>query len=145
MTMNNLAAIKRVHRRAPEHDLQTRCLAYARANYPATRGLLFAIPNGGARDARTGATLKREGVLAGVPDMALVSAGQTHYFEFKAPKGRASRAQLDLHASWMQQGVAVRMIRNPVDWARALEDILGVLPDTPANRLKRLHFTGLID
>lgn len=34
-------------------------------------GMLFAIPNGGARDARTGAMLKREGVRAGVWDLFL--------------------------------------------------------------------------
>ena len=34
-------------------------------------GMLFAIPNGGARDHITGAMLKREGVRAGVWDMFL--------------------------------------------------------------------------
>lgn len=33
--------------------------------------LLFAIPDGGRRDAVTGAHLKAEGVRAGVPDMFL--------------------------------------------------------------------------
>jgi hypothetical protein len=34
-------------------------------------GMLIAIPNGGARDARTGAMLKREGVRPGVWDLFL--------------------------------------------------------------------------
>jgi hypothetical protein len=38
-------------------------------------GMLIAIPNGGARDARTGAMLKREGVRPGVWDLFLAKPG----------------------------------------------------------------------
>lgn len=52
--------------------------------------LMFAIPNGGARNAATGAVLKREGVKAGVPDIFLPwpSCGRHGLFvEMKKPGG----------------------------------------------------------
>lgn len=55
-------------------------------------GMLIAIPNGGARDARTGAMLKREGVRAGVWDLFLAKpdlcAGHGLWIEVKSPKRR---------------------------------------------------------
>lgn len=49
---------------------------------------LYAIPNGGKRDARTAAMLKAEGVRVGVPDVCLpvpvfADAGGPHYQHFK--------------------------------------------------------------
>lgn len=59
--------------------------------------LMFAIPNGGARDAVTGAILKREGVKKGVPDIFLpVARGPYHglFIEMKAGKrGKVSAEQ----------------------------------------------------
>lgn len=54
---------------ATEHDLQVACVGWFRAAYPKYAGLMFAIPNGGARSAVQGAKLKAEGVLRGVPDL----------------------------------------------------------------------------
>jgi len=51
---------------------------------------MFAIPNGGAREAITGAILKREGVSAGVPDVFLaVARGKRHglFIEMKRKCG----------------------------------------------------------
>ena len=47
-------------------------------DHPET-SLLFAVPNGGLRNKRVAATLKREGVKSGVPDMIL-AAPTTGYF-----------------------------------------------------------------
>jgi len=50
--------------------------------------LLFAIPNGGHRNAWIGAALKRQGVKAGVPDMMLpVSRGGYHGLFIELKKG----------------------------------------------------------
>lgn len=55
-----------------EHQEQVRFFLLARSYLPAhMRGLLFAIPNGGKRNIVTAMKLKREGVLAGVPDIML--------------------------------------------------------------------------
>lgn len=64
--------------------------------FPELAERLFAVPNGGRRDALTGARLKAEGVIAGVADLILlVPSG--HYgallIEMKTGKGRQSQAQ----------------------------------------------------
>lgn len=55
------------------------------------------IPNGGARDARTGAMLKRLGTLAGMPDLVVIlPRGRVLWLEVKGSKGRTSTAQTDI-------------------------------------------------
>lgn len=59
--------------------------------------VMYAIPNGGRRDAITGARLKAEGVLAGVPDIFLAVPAHGYaglYIELKRRNGgRVSPAQ----------------------------------------------------
>lgn len=58
--------------------------------------LLYHVPNGGKRDARTAAILKRCGVKAGVPDLVLPVARCGYhglYIELKAGKNRTSEKQ----------------------------------------------------
>jgi len=67
--------------------------------YGVPESLLFAIPNGGARDCITGARLKAEGVRKGIPDLCLaVPNNDFHglYIEMKTEKGRASKEQKEL-------------------------------------------------
>lgn len=67
----------------------------ARCEYPELE-LLHHIPNGGKRNAREAAGLKRQGVKAGVPDICLpVPRGQYHglYIELKAGKNKTSKYQ----------------------------------------------------
>jgi hypothetical protein len=53
----------------------------------------FAVPNGGARNAKTGARLKAEGVKPGVPDIALLINGAPHFLELKTERGYLTQAQ----------------------------------------------------
>jgi len=65
--------------------------------YPELRWL-FAVPNGGARDAKTGARLKAEGVKRGVCDMLLLSAHGTYHglaIELKVKGGKLTPEQSD--------------------------------------------------
>ncbi len=67
----------------------------ARCKYPELE-LLHHIPNGGKRNAREAASLKRQGVKAGVPDICLpVPKGQYHglYIELKVGKNKTSEYQ----------------------------------------------------
>lgn len=70
--------------------------------YPELK-LLHHIPNGGYRNKREAASLQREGVKAGVPDICLpVASNGCHglYIELKRRKGgRLSPSQ----ACWMEQ------------------------------------------
>ncbi|MGV3561579.1 VRR-NUC domain-containing protein [Larkinella arboricola] len=54
-----------------ESGLQAACVKWFRLQYRQYETLLFAIPNGGHRNKLVAAKLKREGVLAGVPDLML--------------------------------------------------------------------------
>ena len=69
------------HRKKPGHvesDLQIRCVKWFAYQYQHLRPLLFAVPNGGRRDARTGAILKAEGVHAGVSDLLLLCPSRSY-------------------------------------------------------------------
>lgn len=85
--------------RQQEHNEQVRLFAWARREVERRPELelLFAIPNGGARSAVTGARLKEEGVRRGVPDMMLpVARGGFHgmFIELKADaKARPTKEQ----------------------------------------------------
>lgn len=57
--------------------------------------VLFAIPNGGRRDAVTGARLKAEGVHPGIPDIFLAVPDRFRnglFIEMKRPKSLGARA-----------------------------------------------------
>ena len=87
-----------------EHRLQCACVRWFELQYPHLRGRLFAVPNGGRRDALTGARLKAEGVVAGVSDLVLLHRGRQYgalLIEMKKPGGRQSASQ-----RWWQSVVA---------------------------------------
>ena len=110
-------------RRYAEHSLQAACIRYAHLQYPAMRGHLYAVGNGVPGNGRQGAIRKAEGSLPGVPDLALVWHGTTHYFELKSDTS-LSKAQRELHAAWAAQGVTVRVIRDFEHFKRCIENIL---------------------
>ena len=58
----------------PEHDLQVACVAWFRAQYPEDAAMLFAVPNGGSRNAIEAKRLKDEGATAGVSDLVYLEA-----------------------------------------------------------------------
>lgn len=59
---------------------------------------VYHIPNGGRRDKREAANLKRQGVKPGVPDLCVpVARGPYHslYIEMKAAGGKPTEAQVE--------------------------------------------------
>lgn len=81
-----------------EHDEQCALVRWFDLQYPALRGRLFAIPNGGHRNKATAGKLKAEGVRAGVPDLCLPVARHgfhSLYIELKAKGGRLQPSQDD--------------------------------------------------
>ena len=89
--------------RQAEHNEQAALFTWARlkeAQHPAL-ALMFAVPNGGARNVVTGQRLKQEGVKRGVPDIWLPVARCGYHglvIELKAGKGRATPEQ----KAWLQ-------------------------------------------
>lgn len=72
-----------------EHHEQALVIQFMRRNYPEV--LIFAIPNGGQRSAATGARLKAEGVVPGVPDLFIPAWGL--FIEMKTLTGKVSPEQ----------------------------------------------------
>jgi hypothetical protein len=112
-----------------EHQHQKAVMQWANfqiGRYPEL-GLLFAIPNGGARDPRVGAKLKAEGVKAGVPDLCLpVARGGFNalYLELKQGRNKATPEQLWWHESLRANGNAAFVVHG---WESATQHIADYL------------------
>ncbi len=79
-----------------EHRIQCACVRWFSLQYPELKGRLFAVPNGGRRDATTAAKLKAEGVVAGVSDLILLKSNRDYgalLIEMKTLKGRQRENQ----------------------------------------------------
>lgn len=77
--------------------------------------LLFAIPNGGARNPKVAEQLKAEGVKAGVPDYLLPVARRNFhglFIELKALDGAESAAQKDFRELAQDQGYRCEVARG---------------------------------
>ena len=94
-----MAAMNHNTRKRPadeEHRIQCACVRWFNVQYPKLNGRLFAVPNGGRRDATTAAKLKAEGVVPGVADLVLLISNRDYgalLIEMKTPKGRQSDSQ----------------------------------------------------
>lgn len=98
-----------------EHRTQCACVRWFRLQYPQFATLLFAIPNGGARNAVTGARLKAEGVVAGAADLFLaVPGGGYHglFIEMKTENGTQSTAQKEFQAEVTRAGYRYEVVRS---------------------------------
>ena len=94
----------------------------------APNAVLHSIPNGGRRDIATGARLKAEGAVAGVPDLFLACARSGRhglYIELKRRTGgRVSESQRDLFPLLEAQGYGVAVCRGWKEAAEAVEAYL---------------------
>lgn len=93
--------------REEEHNIQCACVRWFNLQWPEYRGLLFAVPNGGARSKATAGKLKAEGVVSGVADLILlvphIEEGCRYMWhglciEMKTSKGHQSPEQ----KGWME-------------------------------------------
>jgi hypothetical protein len=103
----------RRRRRQPERVLQTALVEHLRLR--ARNGVLyFAVPNGGSRDVREAANLKRTGVVPGVADLLLFRPGACPHcgntrlegfaLELKTPGNRPTEHQLAFMARFADAG-----------------------------------------
>lgn len=98
-----------------------------RLQYRHLAKVIFAIPNGGHRNAREAAIMKSEGVTPGVADVILLVARGGYNslcIEFKTEKGR----QTDLQKEWQEQaekyGNKYVICRSFGDFKKKVEDYL---------------------
>ncbi len=99
---------------------------YQCAKYPEL-ALLYHIPNGGKRDARTAANLKRQGVKAGVPDLHLpVARGGYHglYIELKVGNNKPTKLQNEWLCNLNKQDYLAIVCYG---WQQAAEMLLAYL------------------
>lgn len=110
-----------------ESQLQKSCVKWFRVQYPRLRPLLFAVPNGGARSAITGAILKSEGVLAGVADLLLLVPNKNYHglcIEMKTAKGRQSTTQKQWERAVTLQGYKYIVCRSFTDFVKEINNYL---------------------
>jgi len=122
-TKTKRIAVKEFIPKVSEHDIQVACINWFRYQYP--KYLIYAIPNGGARNIVTATKLKAEGVTAGVPDLHVpVAMGIYHglYIEMKAGKNKASEHQITVMEKLKNEGYLCAVCCN-------LNQFMGVVND----------------
>lgn len=110
-----------------EHRLQCACVRWFRCAYPRLRDILFAVPNGGRRDAVTGAKLKEEGATAGVSDLILLRSNSSYgalCVEMKTPKGSQSPAQKNWQNEIENMGNKYVVCRSFEDFKREVTEYI---------------------
>ncbi len=98
-----------------ESELQRSCKQWFDLQYPKLSRLCFAIPNGGARNAREAGIMKAEGVTAGVADMILLIPRNGYgclCLEFKTKDGYQSQSQKLWQAATEANGNKYVVVRS---------------------------------
>ena len=88
---------------------------------------LFSVPNGGRRDAVTGAKLKAEGVLPGVSDLILLKSNRFYgalLIETKTKKGVQRKSQKEWEAKITADGYKYVVCRSLDDFIKVVTDYL---------------------
>lgn len=117
----------RKHPHEEEHRIQCACVRWFRFSYPTIRNCLFAVPNGGRRDAVTAAKLKAEGVVSGVADLILLIPRRDFgalLIEMKTPKGTQSASQKEWQKLVEEQGYRYIICRSLDDFMTKIEAYL---------------------
>lgn len=118
---------QRARSKEEEHRIQSACVRWFGYQYPTLRGLLFAIPNGGARSKATAGKLKAEGVVAGVSDLIMLVPNKHHHslcIEMKTQKGKQSPAQKEWQVKAESEGNKYIICRSLDDFMNEIKDYL---------------------
>lgn len=102
-----------------EDDLQELCVTLFRYRY--RDKMIFAIPNGGRRNIREAARLKRCGVLAGVPDLFIAEANKNWnglFVELKAGKNGTTLSQENIFPRLIEKKYRVEICRTADEFER---------------------------
>lgn len=112
-----------------EHKLQVTLVNWFRLQHRKHEGLLFAIPNGGQRNAVVAAKLKAEGVVAGVADLMLCVARKGYhglFIEVKVKKNysKQSERQRIFQLNVEKEGYLYVVVRSLDDFRQVIDDYL---------------------
>ena len=114
-----------------EHQIQSALIHWwslQHKNYRLPEFALFAVPNGGARSAATGAMLKREGVRKGVTDLMLLAPNKTHHallIEMKAGSNKPSKEQREFLGHALTEGYQCAVCNDWQEATKIIHEYLG--------------------
>lgn len=128
----------RIYRESAEQQSLFHWAALYDAHYPQLRNM-FAIPNGGKRNPREAARLKREGVRAGVPDIFLAYPGNWGnrngdcdnglFIEMKTAAGKISKFQEEWFYKLQFAKFAIEVCYTWQEAARTICEYLELEPE----------------
>jgi hypothetical protein len=107
-----------------EDRIQADCFAWFHNTYPALRGLLYHVPNGGNRSQIEANKFKAIGVVSGVPDLEFHFWKRTFFFECKTPKGVVSKDQKKIHSLLTEHGFLVWVFRSLEEFQQIITAII---------------------
>lgn len=112
-----------------EHDEQATLFQFL--SYHQDLEVVFAIPNGGWRNKRNAANLKREGVKAGVWDIFVpIPSGEYHglFLEMKYGKNKLTDSQKSFGEAVSRRGYKCEVAYSGVEAYKIIIEYLGVKP-----------------
>lgn len=113
-------------RQQPERNLHRAVAQYLDVALPAT-AFWWPIPSASHRLLPQAANMKRAGeIKPGLPDIMLCYRGRLICIELKAPKGRLSPAQHDVHERLTLSGAVVCVCRSLDD---VIDLLIQIIPD----------------
>lgn len=127
-----------------EHIIQSACVQWFNLQHRELRGLLFAVPNGGARSKATAGKLKAEGVVAGVADLILLvprcfkahddegwyNTVHALCIEMKTPVGHQSPEQKEWQRLIEEHGYKYAVVRSLDEFIDVVENYLSLQTKT---------------
>lgn len=108
-----------------EHTEQSKLVGMIRAFHPGV--IVAAIPNGGGRTASERVSLHAEGVLTGMPDLAVLKPSKGFcglFLEMKTREGVESAAQKDIARRLNKEGYLCLVARSSTDAFKIVSDYL---------------------
>ena len=110
-----------------EHNLQVACVKWFRMQYAPYARSLFAVPNGGQRNAVVAAKLKAEGVLPGVADLLLLEANFEYRglaIELKTKEGVQSKYQKEWQKYIESRGWMYVVVRSVDEFIKVVTEYI---------------------
>lgn len=107
--------------RYTEDQIHIAILQYLDVVIPSGATPVWHTPNGGSRDARAGAKMKKLGTRAGFPDLAFLYDGTLYTLEVKAGHGQQRASQLSWETYITNAGGFYEVVRSIDDVQAALK------------------------